>query len=126
MITLYHTDNAVVANVLSYIDDVDALYIFDNSEKPCEEIISKLRAMGNKVDYISFGENRGLSYALNFAMEKARKAGYDFLLTMDQDSSFDSGDVKIYKEAIEKSSQQILEKGAMFSVDFDNNLGGGE
>lgn len=124
MITLYHPDDSVIRNVLSYVDDVDILYVFDNSETPSEEVVSKLRDVGKKINYVSFGENRGLSYALNFTMEKARKVGYDFLLTLDQDSFFNPDDVKAYKDTIEKLSPKTLEKGAMFSVDFDNNSGG--
>ena len=97
VVTLYHPQEDVVSNILSYLEELDVLYVLDNSEIPVDEVIKKIKDL-SKVRYVAFGENKGISYALNYALEKC--AGYSFLLTMDQDSRFPAGGMKQYREKI--------------------------
>lgn len=101
VITLYHPNKDVVEHILSYLPEIEVLYVLDNSEQPNNDISNKLSSMP-KIQYISFGRNTGISYALNYALKKAYTSGYEYLLTMDQDSSFSDGMMKDYKNCIEK------------------------
>lgn len=88
VVTLYHPQEDVVPNILSYLYELDVLYVLDNSETPVTEVVNRIKNLPN-VRYIAFGENRGISYALNYALKRC--TDYPFLLTMDQDSRFPEG-----------------------------------
>jgi len=57
----------------------------DNSKK--ETDLSRFKDT-NKLELLSKKINHGIASALNLALEKALSDGYEWLLTMDQDSSF--------------------------------------
>lgn len=84
-IVLYNPDRDVIGNIMSYLEDVNILYVVDNSEKTDKYITDQLLKL-RKVRYLPQGENVGIAMALNIAAREAVSAGYDFLLTMDQDS----------------------------------------
>lgn len=44
-----------------------------------------------KIQYIPLYDNKGLAVALNVGCRKAAQLDYEYVLTMDQDSYFDSG-----------------------------------
>jgi len=87
---LYNADNTVIANIESYIHDLDQLYVVDNSEPVDESLIDKLKALPNCI-YISNNGNKGIANALNVGAKRAAEAGAIWLLTMDQDSKFEPG-----------------------------------
>ncbi|MBC7922929.1 MAG: glycosyltransferase family 2 protein [Ferruginibacter sp.] len=86
VVVLYHPEPSVVENIRSYADDVDFLFIVDNSETPDVGLISRLRETFPRAEYISHGANLGIAKALNTGAESALARGYGWLLTMDQDS----------------------------------------
>jgi len=86
-VILYHPDQNVLTNINSYIDQVDRLYVIDNSEDSTD-FVKKEFITNNKVIYLHNGKNLGIATALNIALEKAYEDNYEFLLTMDQDSYF--------------------------------------
>jgi rhamnosyltransferase len=53
------------------------------------------------------GENRGVGYALNRGVERARQMGCSWLLTMDQDSVVDSSLVEAYRAAVEQDPARV-------------------
>jgi len=86
-VVLYNPDDTMLDNILSYSSQVDRLFIIDNTPG----ISSKYQnyAMENeKVNYVSLGENKGIAFALNRGCELAADEGYNWMLTMDQDSRF--------------------------------------
>ncbi len=85
---LYNPDESIFLNIASYINDVDILIIVDNSEKLNNEIRDKLLKKHINIEYIFNGKNLGIATALNIACDKALELGYDWILTMDQDSCF--------------------------------------
>ena len=93
VVVLYNPDNSVINNVGTYINDLEILYVIDNSEQANEIIISQLKE-SEKVYYHSNYKNKGIANALNTAAYLAIEKNYKVLLTMDQDSSFKQGDVK--------------------------------
>lgn len=94
-VILYNPDRAaVISNIKSYINFLDALIVFDNSH--CEkEFIEKIKGISNKVFFISNTKNEGIAKPLNKALELAGER-YNWLLTMDQDSYFDEKQGKEY------------------------------
>lgn len=115
IVILYNPDKDVLENIATYIEELDCLYVFDNTEKPDIKIVTKIKEMPH-VQYISFGENKGISFALNHALTLAKD--YKYLLTMDQDSKFYEGMMKRYKNYLE-SIYSKDNSVAMFSVHYD-------
>lgn len=85
VVILYNPRPDFVDNILLYLADIDKLYAIDNSEQSYHEHETKLSSFP-KIVYIPKKENLGIAKALNVGAEHAMRDGYDFLLTMDQDS----------------------------------------
>ena len=115
VVILYNPDEKVIDNIESYLSELDTLLVFDNSESPNTSIVEKIKLLP-RIQYISFCENRGISFALNTALKVAKH--YQFLLTMDQDSKFYPGMMKRYK-GILKEKYGNNTSVAMFSVFFE-------
>jgi len=97
VVILYNPDAKVLTNIQTYIDEIDILYVVDNSDVVNNNLVEALKKM-DKIRYIHFNENMGIAYPLNFILSNARD--YEFLLTMDQDSCFKPNMMKKYKENI--------------------------
>lgn len=85
IVVLFNPNEDVITNINSYIDEIDILFAVDNSEEVYPAIVNQIKQM-EKVKFISNNGNFGIARALNVGAEEASKGGYDFLLTMDQDS----------------------------------------
>lgn len=87
VVTLYNPTEKNISNIASYINGLDCLFVVDNS--PIYDSARFAFAEGSdKVKLLSFGKNIGIGAALNLAVIQANKLGYEWLLTMDQDSFF--------------------------------------
>lgn len=53
------------------------------------------------------GENRGIGYALNRGVQRARDMGCSWLLTMDQDSVVDGSLIEAYRAAVEQDPSMV-------------------
>lgn len=108
VVTFYNPTDDDIKNIDTYIDDVDKLYIIDNTEgKDNLDRIPK----NEKIDYRFKNENVGVATALNIGAEAALEDGFKYLLTMDQDTSFDSNTLSTLKndlETIDMSKIAIL------------------
>ena len=87
-VVLYNPNNNVIDNIKSYLKPLNKLYVIDNSEIPNnnEEMFKD-----PKIKYVSNGGNKGIANALNVACKMAIEDKADWVLTMDQDSSFKNG-----------------------------------
>lgn len=85
VVVFYNPSREHFDNIARYRQDVDTVFVVDNSEQPSPETARRLGANDN-VSYIPNGENLGVARALNIGAEKAIECGCDYLLTMDQDS----------------------------------------
>lgn len=97
IVTLYNPTDEDIKNIDSYIDDIDRLYIVDNTEGKSNE--SRI-PINKKIEYIFNNENVGVAEALNIGAKRAIKEKYKWLLTMDQDSTFRPGVLKEMKKVI--------------------------
>lgn len=93
IVVLFQPEASVWDNINSYIEDIEKLYVLDNSESYNQLLISKLQR-DNRIKYVSMNGNKGLAKALIEGCELAKKEGYEYVLTMDQDSKFEYGAVK--------------------------------
>lgn len=94
VVVLYNPDDDFIDNISSYVNDIDLLYVIDNSEKENKVLDSQ------KIKYIFNNENIGVAKALNMACEMAIKDNYNWILTMDQDTKFKPGVLNRMKDYI--------------------------
>lgn len=101
VVVLYNPDSTIIDNIKTYINNVDIIYIVDNSDQKKTSIVEKL-LKNSKIHYIDNKGNQGIAHALNTGAYKAIEMGYKWLLTMDQDSSFLSEIIESYFTCFEK------------------------
>lgn len=118
-VVLYYPDRKFLKNLQTYLPLTDKLWVFDNSEKADEYIRAFLKNLGPKVFYFSDGLNKGIASRLNHAAQLAIEDGFDWLLTMDQDSFFEDNQLERYFTCVEQFDN--CEDVAMFGVDFSEN-----
>ena len=113
-VVLYNSDDSVISNINSYLDYVDRLYVFDNSGN--SNFKDKIDCI-DKCCYISFNNNFGIAYALNYCAKQSISDGYSWMLTMDQDSRF-TGDLSVYFNMVDLANDNV----AIIAPSYD--LGG--
>lgn len=93
-VVLFNPDNEerVQSSLQSILQQGSAVYIFDNSTK------DNAIAFPDNITYLSEHDNKGIAYALNRIMERAQSDGYEWLVTMDQDSVIPEGLISAYEE----------------------------
>lgn len=82
-------------NIHSYLNNLDKLYIIDNSK-------NKSIIKDKNIEYIFNNQNIGIAKALNVAAKKALDAGYDWLLTMDQDTKMNDESFSEFFKCLKK------------------------
>lgn len=101
-ITLYNPTKSQISHIKEYSNSFDLVILYDNSEpdyeKPSYDII------GNKFRILTQNENKGLPFAFNAIIDECD--AFDYLCTLDQDSTFSEEDIKSMKDYIETISNQ--------------------
>jgi rhamnosyltransferase len=113
VVVLYNPDKECIKNINSYLDQVNFLYLVDNSKIQNTELCNKL-ILSSKVKYIANEMNLGIAHALNQAVVLAKQDNFSFLLMMDQDSSADSELIRYYADYL--SSNDISKLGILSPV----------
>lgn len=93
VVVLYHPDITLMNNINSFLNEIELLYLIDNSEEVKNDLLDEL-IKDPKIIYLKNPTNLGVAEALNIAATAAIKKSFDFLLTMDQDSSFKTNEFK--------------------------------
>lgn len=101
VVVLYNPDQKVINNINSYIDELDALYLVDNSSADNSTLF-----MNEKIEYIPLQKNTGIAHALNVGAKKAIDHNFHYLLTMDQDSMFEKDALKNMKSIIDADDEK--------------------
>ena len=114
VVILYNPGPETPGHLQTYLPGVPAVYVVDNTPEPGP--VSRRIAALNTTVYLSDGENHGLAKALNLAANRAIADGYEWLLTMDQDSFFPEGSFSWYLQAAEASG--LAESAAMFGTRY--------
>lgn len=115
VVVLYNPNiSEVINNINSYIEELDKLYMIDNSEK--ENYIKLESYMKNKrnIEYIWLEENKGIAKALNLGKNKAINEDVNYFLTMDQDSSFKNNFSKMIEWIIK--NENLIKEVAIISL----------
>lgn len=105
VVILYNPPEDVFDNIMTYYPYLDFLYILDNSEKINNQLIAKIREL-HKAQYICHHDNLGISYSLNEALRLSQNK-FNWLLTMDQDSSFKENTFSNYIQCIDLLSNNV-------------------
>jgi rhamnosyltransferase len=86
---------------------VGHIHIVDNgSDTVSLRVLESLeREPGITVERL--GENRGVGYALNRGVQRAREMGCSWLLTMDQDSVVDGSLIDAYRAAVDEDTERV-------------------
>ncbi len=98
---LYNPAANYLENIRSYAGLVEKVYIIDNSEFPPECRQEEISSIGNATLILN-NQNLGIAKALNQGIKLAMADGFDWVLTMDQDSSFDGDNFQNYLASLEK------------------------
>lgn len=85
IVTYFPDKDSLYCNFTSFANDVDKILIWENT--PETEKLKYRYIKHHKVEYCGDGLN-SISHALNYGWKYARNNGYDYLLTMDQDSEW--------------------------------------
>jgi len=105
VVVLYNPDDNVSNNINTYLKKIDKLYVVDNSIN--SDNSNKL-PKSKKIEYINNKDNLGIAKALNIACKKAIEDGFDWILTMDQDSKFTSNNLdKLINYVLENNCDNI-------------------
>lgn len=117
VIILYHPPETVVANIKTYYDYVDKIYVFDNTEGA--SCIKKIAAAFSKIDFFGDGQNHGIAEVLNKAAHLAIEENFGWLLTMDQDTRFPEETIYQYLNCFRTYPHK--KNVALFGTAYDNN-----
>ncbi len=85
-VVLFNPTEDVLTTIGSYQRQVERLWVIDNSTQKNKHVIAILTQQPTVI-YVDNGDNQGVAHALNRAANAAMRAGFDWLLTMDQDSA---------------------------------------
>jgi rhamnosyltransferase len=118
-VVLYNPESNVVENINSFVDQVEKLYVVDNSKVLDNSILKKITS-NNKIVYISNKSNLGIATALNIAANKAIKDGFEYLLTMDQDSKASEDMVQELKNSFQSFDNLGIAVAEHVNTDFPN------
>lgn len=85
VVIVYNPEPTVVDNIEMISRKVGQVIVVDNSEIEYKEFVDAISGFSNVI-YIPLHQNKGVATGLNIGAEIAIKNGYQYLLTMDQDS----------------------------------------
>ena len=89
VVILYHPDHSLIESIPVYLDHTLEVILVDNSIDKDQVLIESLTGISG-VTYLNNKGNQGMAAALNAGMDYAIGKGYDWVITMDQDSKFQS------------------------------------
>ena len=112
----FNPDKKLVTNILTYSKYVFKTIIIDNSSSDNSALVASER----DVEYIPLRENIGIAAALNIGYLRAEEMGVEWILTMDQDSSFLESDIKHY---LDPNAHHFKQFGvAVFGPNFEGPI----
>ena len=103
VVTYFPEKELLERDVAAFINDIDKILIWENT--PEEKKYQYRYIEDSKVEYCGDGNN-SISHGLNYAWRYANTYGYDYLLTMDQDSVFHN--FAVFKEYVFTHSDQMM------------------
>lgn len=112
-VILFQPSENALANINTYAGHIQRLYIIDNTENNLNSTSSDYASIKGSA-FIGDNINMGIAKRLNQACKMALVDGFDFLLTMDQDSFFSDSMITHYLKCI--SEYEERDNTAMFGI----------
>ena len=107
-IVLYNPDiERLVNNFLSVAEQVDYVLIVDNGSENIDEVEKQFQLF-NDCLMVKNGKNLGIAKALNQILDFANNQGYDWVLTLDQDSMPSHNMIRSFASSIDDSTVGIV------------------
>ena len=111
IIVSYNPDSNLFDSINLLLNQVEKVIIVDNGSK--EKYVKYIKSINeDKIEIILNKENLGIATALNIGVRKALENGYEWILTMDQDSKASSDMVKkmfnVYNSINREERKDIL------------------
>lgn len=108
VVTTYFPDlEKLQANISTYIEQLDKLFIWENTPAEKSQVAALFEGQ-EKIIIRTTGKNEGIAKALNNIIEWAIEHNYEYVLTMDQDSSFLPGDFSKYLDTVSQNDQENI------------------
>lgn len=127
-IVLYNPDLLrLKENIDAIAPQVEKVILVDNGSENYKEITSFLESY-QSVIYIRNNENVGIAKALNQIVYKADDLGYEWVLTLDQDTVCNSGIMEAYETVIKKEknlgmvSSQFADRNTQINFNSDGEI----
>lgn len=87
MVCFHPNIEELSSNIISIVDQVDQLFIVDNTENPVNNDFLTEKHQVKKIRWISLKDNLGIGAAQNVGIKLAIEENYDAVLLLDQDSN---------------------------------------
>lgn len=111
----YNPDKTSIANILTYSSFFKKIYIVDNSFTDNSTLAAEcLNSL-----YIPNRSNMGIAKATNIGCQKALSDGFKWIMTMDQDSSWDFEELNKYLKLINNQNNKSI---ASFAPTHSNQI----
>lgn len=108
-IVLYEPEiNLLKRNIKKVLPQVEEMYLFDNGSKNSKEVYREIKKSFPTINYFQSHKNKGIAYGLNWLLKKADQQGYDWCLTLDQDSICSSNMISEYRKYINYKDVGII------------------
>lgn len=143
VVVVYNPEkDRLINNIKAFVESVDVIIIWQNSAENFES----LKKWENKIIFMGNCKNQYIAHPLNCVLKWCKSNGYDYLLTMDQDSIWHDcssfitkvkemyeNDVAIYAPNVneqfksDKESlivESVITSGSLCNVDIACKLGG--
>lgn len=82
VVVLYNPSTEIINKTIEYSKIFERVILVDNSDTVVAELCDN-----NKVKYIPLLKNMGIAFALNTGINKAKEMGFEWVMTLDQDST---------------------------------------
>ena len=103
VVVFYYPSEENIENIKNYEKYVDKCYVVDNSKDDVQRYQNS-----KKIEYIKYGDNKGIATALNEGAKRAIEDGFQWLLTMDQDSKITEDIIAQMKQYLMKHAKEEI------------------
>lgn len=122
-ITLFEPDiKRLDENLKAILSQVDEVVCIENGSKNVEVIEKFINEKYPEVVLIKNQSNLGIAKALNQIFSYGKNEGYEWVLTLDQDSISPSGMIEEYMYVLSKAAEENIQVGIVSPVVVDRNF----